>query len=410
MYLQQLCHDNLVNMIEVFRQRKRFYLVFEYLDHTLLDELERIGNGLGWEVSRRYVYQILRGLSFCHSRNVMHRDIKPENILVSPNGVIKLCDFGFARFTNGVNESCTDYVATRWYRAPELLVGDARYGKAVDVWAVGCVYAELVTGDALFPGESDVDQLYRITKVLGRLCTKHQTIISPGRSSQMLRHASTDELVGPTHSSVVSIRKLFPTWNSMTVDFLSQCLRMDPETRATSVALLQHPLFTQSNFVDEFLEQLRNIIADEAAMNPLTTKKLEKRRSTMFNLTSRNILHRWHMEVVSQDTKSNDRTATETIETTQLHQTPLLLHVDRLQKVLHFDPISVLPNATYVRKLNGFVSTNEYTHTLPSPDFKQFCSYTSINDKGENSRQRKTRKTRFHHFINNKKASIRRFT
>lgn len=70
MYLQQLCHDNLVNMIEVFRQRKRFYLVFEYLDHTLLDELERIGNGLGWEVSKRHVYQILRGLSFCHSRNV----------------------------------------------------------------------------------------------------------------------------------------------------------------------------------------------------------------------------------------------------------------------------------------------------------------------------------------------------
>lgn len=107
----------------------------------------------------------------------MHRDIKPENILVSPNGVIKLCDFGFARFTNSVNESCTDYVATRWYRAPELLVGDARYGKAVDVWAVGCLYAELITGDALFPGESDVDQLYRITKVLGKFLPSMITFI-----------------------------------------------------------------------------------------------------------------------------------------------------------------------------------------------------------------------------------------
>ena len=97
----------------------------------------------------------------------MHRDIKPENVLVSPKGVIKLCDFGFARFVTGPNESCTEYVATRWYRAPELLIGDNRYGKPVDVWATGCLYAEMVTGDPLFPGESQVDQLHRITKVLG---------------------------------------------------------------------------------------------------------------------------------------------------------------------------------------------------------------------------------------------------
>lgn len=99
----------------------------------------------------------------------MHRDIKPENVLVSPNQVIKLCDFGFARLVNGPNESCTDYVATRWYRAPELLVGDPRYGKPVDIWAVGCLYAETVIGDPLFPGDSDIDQLHRITKVLGRV-------------------------------------------------------------------------------------------------------------------------------------------------------------------------------------------------------------------------------------------------
>lgn len=103
---------------------------------------------------------------------IMHRDIKPENILVSPNGVIKLCDFGFARFVSGPNESCTDYVATRWYRAPELLVGDSRYGRPVDVWALGCLYAEMVTGDPLFPGESDVDQLFQITKVLGNSIIK----------------------------------------------------------------------------------------------------------------------------------------------------------------------------------------------------------------------------------------------
>lgn len=101
----------------------------------------------------------------------MHRDVKPENVLVSPNGIVKLCDFGFARYITGSNESCTDYVATRWYRAPELLIGDTKYGRAIDVWAVGCLYAEMMTGQPLFPGESDVDQLYRITKVLGELAT-----------------------------------------------------------------------------------------------------------------------------------------------------------------------------------------------------------------------------------------------
>lgn len=100
---------------------------------------------------------------------IMHRDVKPENVLVSPRGVIKLCDFGFARIVTGPNESCTDYVATRWYRAPELLVGDPRYGRAVDTWAAGCLYAEMLTGEPIFPGDSDVDQLFRITRVLGKL-------------------------------------------------------------------------------------------------------------------------------------------------------------------------------------------------------------------------------------------------
>lgn len=93
--------------------------------------------------------------------------MKPENVLVSTNGVVKLCDFGFARLATNTNEPLTDYVATRWYRAPELLVGDQSYGAGVDIWAVGCLFSEMMTGEPLFPGESDIDQLFLIVKMLG---------------------------------------------------------------------------------------------------------------------------------------------------------------------------------------------------------------------------------------------------
>ncbi|KAF8566801.1 hypothetical protein P879_06822 [Paragonimus westermani] len=99
----------------------------------------------------------------------IHRDIKPENILISKNNEVKLCDFGFARFLTGSEGPYTDYVATRWYRAPELLVGDTQYGPPVDVWAIGCVFAEIITGTPLWPGSSDLDQLFLITRNLGEI-------------------------------------------------------------------------------------------------------------------------------------------------------------------------------------------------------------------------------------------------
>lgn len=100
---------------------------------------------------------------------IIHRDVKPENVLVSSAGVVKLCDFGFARLVGGTGESYTEYVATRWYRAPELLVGEQFYGAPVDIWAVGCLFSEMLTGEPLFPGESDIDQLFIIIKLLGKL-------------------------------------------------------------------------------------------------------------------------------------------------------------------------------------------------------------------------------------------------
>ncbi|KAF3825101.1 hypothetical protein GH733_005735 [Mirounga leonina] len=173
---QQLRHENLVNLLEVCKKKKRWYLVFEFVDHTILDDLELFPNGLDYQLVQKYLFQIINGIGFCHSHNIIHRDIKPENILVSQSGVVKLCDFGFARTLAAPGEVYTDYVATRWYRAPELLVGDVKYGKAVDVWAIGCLVTEMLMGEPLFPGDSDIDQLYHIMMCLGNLIPRHQEL------------------------------------------------------------------------------------------------------------------------------------------------------------------------------------------------------------------------------------------
>lgn len=111
---------------------------------------------------------MLRALEFLHSHDIIHRDVKPENLLIRSNGLLKVCDFGFARsLKQNASAVYTDYVSTRWYRSPELLVGDANYSKSVDIWAIGCIYAEMFNGMPLFPGDSDLHTLKLIMEMLG---------------------------------------------------------------------------------------------------------------------------------------------------------------------------------------------------------------------------------------------------
>lgn len=166
--LKQLKHPNLINLIEVFKRKKRLHLVFQYVDHTLLNELEQNPKGLKRSQVVEFTWQLLQAVNFCHERNFIHRDVKPENILITKTRQLKLCDFGFARTLTGPDDKYTDYVATRWYRAPELLVGDTQYGPPVDIWAIGCVVAEMLTGSPLWPGRSDLDQLFQIINTLGK--------------------------------------------------------------------------------------------------------------------------------------------------------------------------------------------------------------------------------------------------
>ncbi|XP_066991708.2 cyclin-dependent kinase-like 2 [Anabrus simplex] len=262
--LKKLRHDNLVNLIEVFRRKRRFYLVFEFMDHTVLEELEENVSGLGDETSRKYIFQVIRGIDFCHANNIVHRDVKPENVLVSRLGVVKLCDFGFARCLIFPGDNYTDYVATRWYRAPELLVGDPKYGRQVDIWAIGCLFAEMMTGEPLFPGDSDIDQLFQIVKLLGKLSNRHQPLIARNPDFKGLKQHFED--------GIRALSKKFPSWPNITVDFLAACLKMDPLLRPCSGELLKHTYFVHDRFPDRFLPELRAKIEQEFKSNPLLQK------------------------------------------------------------------------------------------------------------------------------------------
>ncbi|KAM3870769.1 cyclin-dependent kinase-like 1 isoform 1-T1 [Diretmus argenteus] len=260
--LKQLKHANLVNLIEVFRRKRKLHLVFEYCDHTVLNELDRYPRGVPEQLVKSITWQTLQAVNFCHKQNCIHRDVKPENILITKHQVIKLCDFGFARILTGPCDYYTDYVATRWYRAPELLVGDTQYGPPVDVWAIGCVFAELLSGIPLWPGKSDMDQLYLIRKTLGDLIPRHQQVFSNNQFFSGVSIPEPQEMVGrknnpqcnfvPSASNRRSgygrylfepLEEKYPNLSHQALSLMKGCLRMDPAERLTCEQLLEHSYF-----------------------------------------------------------------------------------------------------------------------------------------------------------------------
>ncbi|XP_026282049.2 uncharacterized protein LOC113208968 isoform X1 [Frankliniella occidentalis] len=335
--LKKLRHENLVSLLEVFRRKRRFYLVFELMDHTVLDELEERPGGLGNHTTRQHIFQVLRAVEFCHANNIVHRDVKPENVLVSRLGVVKLCDFGFARLLASPGKTYTDYVATRWYRAPELLVGDNKYGKAVDVWAVGCLFSEMLSGDPLFPGQSDIDQLFQIIKVLGKLSPRHQQLAARNPMLRGLKRGALSGAPGPPPPSSTpvtvpvavpppacgpagdegarSLATLFPSWPRLALDAVALCLRLDPVHRPPAEQLLRHPYFTHDRFPDRFVPELRAKVQQEYSSNPL----LRRLHGSGTSLTSaRSTGHDGHH--AAEDPGKGALT------TTQLRRAPSLQH------------------------------------------------------------------------------------
>ena len=169
MLLQELNgHDNIIRLLNVIRAENDLdlYLIFDYMEADLFNVIRA---KILEEIHKKFIiYQTLKALKFIHSADIIHRDLKPSNIFINSDCHVKLGDFGLARTLNSRKTGMiTDYVATRWYRAPEMLLGSTNYGKPIDMWSVGCILFELVVGVPLLPGKSTKDMICMVFEVTG---------------------------------------------------------------------------------------------------------------------------------------------------------------------------------------------------------------------------------------------------
>ena len=235
--LQKLHHPNVVDFQEAYKRKGNLYLVFEFVDKNLLELLQEHPQGLDPNLIRYLIYQLCKAIKYLHDQNIIHRDVKPENLLITENMELKLCDFGFARLISGsCTEKLTDYVATRWYRAPELLLTQGEYGKEVDYWAIGCIMGELVDGNPLFPGENEIDQIYCIQKVLGNLTEEQMEMFynNPLFNGKNLLNVTKPETLQ---------RRYMGKLNKVDISFMKGLLELDPKKRLNGKTVFSHPYF-----------------------------------------------------------------------------------------------------------------------------------------------------------------------
>ncbi|KAI6207072.1 Mitogen-activated protein kinase [Aphelenchoides besseyi] len=232
--LRLMNHENIIDMHDVFTpdsdpthlQDVYFVSVLMGADLSNILRIQRLTD----EHIRFLVYQILRGLKYIHSAGIIHRDLKPSNIAVNEDCELKILDFGLARHAES---EMTGYVATRWYRAPEIMLNWMHYTQTVDIWSVGCICAELITGRCLFPGSDHIDQLTRIMNVCGTPSEEFLARISSEEARNYIRNVPTMQ------------RKDFKTYfanaSPEAIDFLERTLNLDPDLRISVEDALKHP-------------------------------------------------------------------------------------------------------------------------------------------------------------------------
>lgn len=235
--LKHFKHENIIALKDLVLPRavdsfEDVYIVTDLMD-TDLRQIIKSDQPLSEQHIQYFLYQILRALKYIHSANVLHRDLKPGNLLLNSDCELKICDFGLSR---GINfeldpTMSTSYVATRWYRAPELLLQWEKATKAIDVWSVGCIFAEMLERKVLFPGKNYLNQLDLILDLVGS--PKEEDIRGSDKARKYLRNLP--------RKTAKNLRKVFPNVNPSALDLLSKMLIFNPEKRISVEQALEHP-------------------------------------------------------------------------------------------------------------------------------------------------------------------------
>lgn len=230
-FLQELSgHENIIRLQNVIRAEndRDIYLVFDFMDTDLHAVIRA---NILEDIHKQYIiYQVLKCLKYMHSANLLHRDLKPSNLLLNSECHVKVADYGLARSLDTKEPDqtpiLTDYVATRWYRAPEILLGSNKYTKGVDMWSLGCILAELLLGKPVFPGTSTLNQLDRVMELIGRPTQDDIDAIDCPLAQTML------ESLPPTKAK--RLRDVFPTASDEALDLLKSLLHFNPHKRLTA--------------------------------------------------------------------------------------------------------------------------------------------------------------------------------
>uniref|UniRef100_A0A2P2I2G9 Cyclin-dependent kinase 5 homolog n=2 Tax=Hirondellea gigas TaxID=1518452 RepID=A0A2P2I2G9_9CRUS len=232
--LKELHHKNVVRLMDVLHCDRKLTLVFEYCDQDLKKYFDALNGEIDPEVVKSFMYQLLRGLDFCHNKNILHRDLKPQNLLINKNGELKLADFGLAR-AFGIPVRCySAEVVTLWYRPPDVLFGAKLYNTSIDMWSAGCIFAELANaGRPLLPGSDVDDQLKRIFKLLG----------TPTEDTWPGMCTLPDFRPLPHYPVTISLSQVCPKLPGKGRDVLQRLLVCNPAHRLNADDAMNHPYF-----------------------------------------------------------------------------------------------------------------------------------------------------------------------
>lgn len=299
--LRILRHPDIVEIKHIMlppsrRDFKDIYVVFELMESDL-HQVIKANDDLTREHYQFFLYQLLRALKYIHTANVYHRDLKPKNILANANCKLKICDFGLARvaFTDTPTTIFwTDYVATRWYRAPELCGSFfSKYTPAIDIWSIGCIFAEVLTGKPLFPGKNVVHQLDLMTDLLG---TPSLDTISRVRNDKARRYLTSMRKKQP-----VPFEQKFPTADPLALRLLERLLAFDPKDRPTAEEALSDPYFRGLAKVER-----------EPSCQPITKMEFEFERRRVTKEDIRELIFReileYHPQLLKDYMNGTERT------------------------------------------------------------------------------------------------------